>query len=346
MSGGDLSLNTQGNLRPLTPREAVQEYLDAEKRASSTDDSYHDRCMRFVRWCEDHGILNLNDLTGRQLNEFKKHRQQYCNDTSLSNELGTIKKLLEHAIALEGVEPHIPSKLEILKPKSNVKRDRNSEMLPPERAKEILQYLDKYHRASRDHVIMVLLWYTGCRLGGLRALDLDDYDPDADALEWRHRPETETPLKNKDDSERDVGLDPDVSAIVEEYIEYKRIDNVDDHGREPLITTQQGRIAKNTIRTTTYRLTLPCLTNECPHDEEIGSCQYTQHGHRSKCPSSRSPHRIRTGAITWMRECGMHPADVAERVDATPETIRHHYEFSDPRKRMEQRRKQLDKLQL
>lgn len=345
---GDLSLETQGDLRPLTPRHAVSRFLESRQTdsTSETQRSYRDRCMRFARWCEGQGLLNLNQLTGRHLNEYLSHRQETCNQTTLNNEFGTLAKLFEYCVAIEGVEPHLPDKTHLLKPNTNKERDSNSEMLPADRAKEILAYLDKYHRASRDHVIIALLWHTGCRLGGLHALDLDDYDADADALTWRHRPETETPLKNKANSERDVGLDSDISTVVDEYIRHKRIDNVDDHGREPLITTRQGRIAKNTIRTTTYRLTLPCLTNECPHDEDIDSCQYTEHGHRSKCPSSRSPHRIRTGSITWMRDCGMQPADVAERVDATPETIRHHYDHSDPRKRMEQRRKQLDKLQL
>lgn len=348
MSEDYLSLNTQGDLRPLTPRDGVGRFLQSRQTDSTSETlrSYRDRCMRFVRWCEGQELLNLNQLTGRHLNEYLSHRKETCNQTTLNNEFGTLAKLFEYCVAIEGVEPHLPDKTHLLKPNSNKERDSNSEKLPSDRAKEILRYLDKYHRASRDHVIMAILWYTGCRLGGLHALDLDDYDAEADAITWRHRPETDTPLKNKANSERDVGLDPDVSTLIEEYIEIKRIDNVDDHGREPLITTQQGRIAKSTIRSTTYRLTLPCLTNECPYDEEINSCQYTVHGHHSKCDSSRSPHRIRTGSITWMRECGMQPADVAERVDATPETIRHHYDHSDPRKRMEQRRKQLDKLQL
>jgi hypothetical protein len=47
-----------------------------------------------------------------------------------------------------------------------------------------------------------------------------------------------------------------------------------------------------------------------------------------------------------MRECGMPVGDVAERVDATPETIRTHYDESNPRERMKKRRKQLTNLQL
>lgn len=32
-----------------------------------------------------------------------------------------------------------------------------------------------------------VLWHTGCRLGGIIALDLEDYDREANFLEFRHR---------------------------------------------------------------------------------------------------------------------------------------------------------------
>jgi hypothetical protein len=38
----------------------------------------------------------------------------------------------------------------------------------------ISNYLGKYHDASQDHLVLLLLWRLGCRTGGLRALDLDD----------------------------------------------------------------------------------------------------------------------------------------------------------------------------
>jgi len=46
-----------------------------------------------------------------------------------------------------------------------------------------------------------------------------------------------------------------------------------------------------------------------------------------------------------MREQGISDEDVAERVDATPETVRQHYDFSAEMKRLENRRSQCEDLQ-
>ena len=42
------------------------------------------------------------------------------------------------------------------------------------------------------------------RMSGLRSLDLGGFDEGQPALELRHRPDTGTPLKNKEKGERDV----------------------------------------------------------------------------------------------------------------------------------------------
>ncbi|MDB9264438.1 hypothetical protein PN424_17595, partial [Halorubrum ezzemoulense] len=43
------------------------------------------------------------------------------------------------------------------------------------------------------------------------------------------------------------------------------------------------------------------------HNTQVVDCEYTEFKHASKCPSSRSPHRIRTGAVTWMLNAGIPP---------------------------------------
>jgi len=49
-----------------------------------------------------------------------------------------------------------------------------------------------------------VVWKTGMRMSGLRSLDLGGFDEGQPALELRHRPDTGTPLKNKEKGERDV----------------------------------------------------------------------------------------------------------------------------------------------
>ena len=66
----------------------------------------------------------------------------------------------------------------------------------------------------------------------------------------------------------------------------------------------------------------------------------------SKCPSSASPHDIRSAAIMRMLDSDIPPGNVAERVNATQEVISQHYDQREKdrilRQRMEQRRSHFD----
>ncbi|GAA0305564.1 tyrosine-type recombinase/integrase [Halarchaeum salinum] len=336
------------DLKRMTPRMAMDRYVDRRAAADNTSDAtvstYRRRLGTFVEWCEERGLMNVNDVDGRVLDDYWQFRRESLNDVSMKNEFGTLKKLFEYAVAIEAAEPDIPEKIALLKPTLSKTQRSNDEKIEPEQAQAILDWLAKFHYASRDHVMFALLWHTGCRTGGLRALDLDDVHADEQFVEFRHRPAEETPLKNEFDGERDVALSDEVARVVGDYIEENRKMVVDDYGREPFLTTERGRAAGNTIQRRTYALTQPCTVGGCPHDRDPDDCEWRVHGRESKCPSSLSPHRIRTGAISYMRECGMSISAVSDRVDATPETIRTHYDRSDPRRTMESRRAEVSKL--
>lgn len=62
------------------------------------------------------------------------------------------------------------------------------DLLTRDEATEMLDFLRKYEYASNRHVTLLLLWKTGMRLSGLRALDLRDFDEGRPVLGLRHRP--------------------------------------------------------------------------------------------------------------------------------------------------------------
>lgn len=99
-----------------------------------------------------------------------------------------------------------------------------------------------------------------------------------------------------------------------------------------------NRPETGTIRDWMYMATVPCLHSPCPHDRDPETCEYTSYQHASGCPSSRSPHHVRTGAITWMRNRGIPAEIVAERVNASVETIEQHYDKEEPIAKMIERR--------
>jgi hypothetical protein len=94
-----------------------------------------------------------------------------------------------------------------------------------------------------------------------------------------------------------------------------------------------------------YLATVPCLHSECPHGNDPETCEFLEYSKASQCPSSRSPHQVRTGAITWMRNRGVPVDVVAARANASVSMIEKHYDKPDYIEEMEKRRRPfLDKL--
>ncbi|WP_313692343.1 hypothetical protein [Halorarum halobium] len=78
-----------------------------------------------------------------------------------------------------------------------------------------------YEYATAQHVCWLILAETGMRMGAARALDVEDYQPDADTphLRIRHRPDTDTPIKNGQSGERKVAISPEATDVVDDYLE-------------------------------------------------------------------------------------------------------------------------------
>jgi len=173
-------------------------------------------------------------------------------------------------------------------------------MLDPEQAEQVLDHLRKYEYASRPHMALALMWHTMMRVGAVHALDCEDYDSSDQSLQLVHRPETGTPLENGEDGERFVAVSGEVSTLLDDWLADRRPAVTDDTGREPLVTTPQGRAHRTTLRGDCYRFTRPCVpTEECPHDRAIEECSATEYDAASECPSSVSPHALRRGGITY-----------------------------------------------
>lgn len=340
-------LNRGRETRPMTPRDAMEAFLTKRESDSTSETlySYRRRLRIFCGWCEQEAeLLNLNDLRGRHLQEYWEWRRPDLGSTAMKNEFGTLKKFLEFGVAVEAVEPFLPDVAQQLKPQLSKGEEASSVRLDADLAEEVLAHLEKFEYATRNHVIMLLAWSTAARISGLRALDVDDVHDDLGSLAFEHRPDTGTGLKNKKKSSRHNSLTDHELEVINDYLQVHRTEAVDDHGRRPLLSTAQGRISKSYLRMCIYGLTQPCHSGGCPHDRETSDCEALDHGRESLCPTSVSPHAVRTGAITRMRDEGVPIHIVAERVDATTETLRAHYDYSDDENRMKHRRDVFDRL--
>jgi integrase len=238
------------------------------------------------------------------------------------------------------VEPGLREK--VLIPSVSDSEEAKDVHIEPERAERILEHLNQFEYASRNHVILAILWHTGIRLGTLRALDVDDFDREEPCLEVRHRPESETPLKNREAAERSIAVGDHYRTVIEDYIEHNRHDVTDDYGRVPLITSDHGRLTGTAIRTVVYRLTQPCRYAECPHDKEPESCEFTNYAKVSECPSSLSPHAIRRGSITVHLREGTPGEVVSDRMNVSAAVLDQHYDERTEREKMRVRRDLLE----
>lgn len=331
----------------LTVQEAAQRWLD-RKRGTTTDASIstlYYRLKQFWEWCEANDIESMADLSPWTIEEYEAARRSEIKLLSLNKQFGDLENWLEWCAGRGLVDDDI---VDAVDPPSVPKQQKSSDIkLSDDDALPQLAYYrahDDYY-ASRRHIVLELLWHIGCRMGGLRALDLQDYDhiegPDGEKLHYvyfRHRPESGTPLKNKHDGERPVWLSSRIAGLLDDYLQEMRHHTRDDYGRRPLITTSVGRASRNTIRVDCYYATAPCHRGPCPHDKPEQACEYYSNAAISKCPSTRSPHQIRTGSITWQLDQGVSMTTVSERSNVSVDVIEEHYDKPDPMKALRKRR--------
>jgi len=326
----------------MSPRQSKERYLRRRRadRTESSIQSYHGRLKLFVEWCEAVGITEVGDLRPYDINEYYDIRSADVAATSVENEMYTLRDFCRFLERLGANDRDLADKV----PFPDVDRaERSSDTkLHQDQALALIDYHRENDKAyaSRQHAFLELAWFTGARIGGLRTLDLRDVYREDNYVEFRHRPETDTPLKNKYRGERPVAVPQATMKVVSEYIQTHRYDVRDEHGRQPLLASAQGRPTANTLRTVCYRATLPCSRGVCPHGKDIPDCQWTNRDHASKCPSSRSPHHIRTGSITWQLNRGVPQNVVSERCNT--DQIEQFYDKPDEDERWRRYRNQME----
>jgi integrase len=259
------------SLESISPERALSLYLDDKGRdcQQATIDAHRSRLRFLIRWCEDNGINNLNDLTARDLHEFRVWRRQDLNTVSEKTQMDTLRVFIRWCESIGAVTPNLYRKVD--SPDLEAGENARETVLHADRGREILTYLEQYEYATIDHVCWLTLAETGMRLGGARALDIRDFHPDAETSHFdvRHRPEADTPIKNKSRGERRIAVSAEACKIIEDYLQHQRPDVEDEYGREPLLATSHGRVARSTIRTYIYRWSRPCVRDtECPHDRD------------------------------------------------------------------------------
>ncbi|SNR43248.1 tyrosine-type recombinase/integrase [Halorubrum vacuolatum] len=335
------------SLEPIDPEHALELYLaDRENSVSqATIYSHRSRLGHFVRWCNDAEITNLNELSGRQLHEFRMWRRMEggLSPASEKTQMDTLRVFVKWLESIDAVELDLHTK--VLSPTLSGNDNVRDDMLDTDRAEQVLSHLNKYEYASRPHVALTLMWHTMMRVGEIHGLDCGDYDSVKQSLQVVHRPESETTLKNQKRGERLVALSDEVCELLDDWLEHTRPAVTDEHGRKPLISTPEGRAHTTTLRGDCYRYTRPCeVSRECPHGRDLDECDATSYDSASACPSAVSPHAVRRGGITHALQNGWPMKAVGDRANVSEKVLSVHYDSRTEEEKMEQRRDYLDDL--
>jgi integrase len=282
----------------------------------------------------------MNTLSGRDLQRYKTWRRDDgdLKPISLEGQLDALRIFIRWCGSIDAVEQDLHEKFEALMPKLDNTDEQAESILETEQAEALIEYQRKFEYASRPHVIVEILWHTGIRLGTLHALDIDDYDEENERLIIRHRPESGTPLKNGKEGERIIALNPDVCRVIEDWRDDRRHEVEDDNGREPLLTSRNGRMNRSSIRDAVYTVTRPCYHADCPKGRDPDDCEAAEYGGYSKCPVNVSPHDIRRGSITHFLTEDIPEKVVSDRMNVGHDVLNKHYDKRDEEVKVEQRR--------
>ncbi|MDL0128513.1 tyrosine-type recombinase/integrase [Halobacterium salinarum] len=341
-----------GPERDVPIAEAVSEFCEYKSTeiVESTRKEYENKLGYFEEFCEKNSIDVLSDLEPRDIVQFRiwrrtesHSRESPLSEKTMSDEMYRFKSFLRY---MERVDAAASGLHEGIEPPSGGDAVRDID-IKDERVQRILTYLNDFEYATVAHVIWAVYANSGCRPGGLHSLDrgdvhLDDENP---YIEFRHRP-PETSLKNQEEGERQVYIDEKVAQIIGDYIREVRAEVTTDSGREPLLTSDEGRLSKSTMRKHIYAWSRPCEVGAgCPHDRNPSSCEATRsRSVASRCPSSRPPYALRHGYLTQKRRDGAPLPILSGRCDVSEEVIRKHYDERTEEEKRELRQEHLTKL--
>jgi len=332
-------IDADNTLDCLAPQRVLELYLEERETdlAATTRRSHRYTIETFVEYCADNDITVLSDVDGRDLHDYRMERRDDVSGNTLRSQLGTVRVFMRFAESIEAARKGIAERIRL----PEVERESRETRVTESVATEALDHLSRFKYAGREHAVFRLLWKTAIRVGTARSFDVKDFDEEEQLLSVTHRPDSATPLKNAERAERMLVLDDETTDVIADYIAHNRVELTDGDDREPLFTTNHGRVGISTLRRAIYRWTRPCEHGEgCPHDRDLNKCTARQRVQKAaECPSTRSPHDVRRGAISHYLNDDTPVKAISDRADVSEKVLDQHYDARSETEKADARRK-------
>lgn len=307
--------------------------------AQSSVETYRYGINSFKTWMDGEGYT-LQDLDAWTVGEYwtwLRDENDYSESTLESYTKATrafLKFGGEKNVVQEGLHEHVEN---YHASKEGRQWDQEVDV---ERIDEIVEFLERAYPTERNPLIFRLLAKTGLRRSGLRALDVKDVKYEGGPrLYVRSRENTK--LKGRKNHNRIINISQDLYNDLQAYVEDRRIDVVDEYGRNPLFTTKNGRVSIGLIVDTVHYYSSPHISGagECQPECEVGP---NPNKHETKkCNKSFSPHTLKKYHVTKLRNRGIGFESIGERVATNPDTLRVHYDESKQKQQADRRKETL-----
>jgi site-specific recombinase XerD len=311
-------------------RKARRDWLSTKRNnlKAATVRSYENISGDFVDYVESNDIEAVEGINGYLIEQWKLKRKNEDNvsPATLKNNLKHIRVFIRWCESTELIEHGLADKIQI--PSISEEQERSNEIVEPEQIQSILSHLELYEYGTRFHAITALLWHTGIRISAAVSLDLEDFEPRVNTIKVRNRRATGTSLKNGNKSERNITISDEIVDVLNDYIEGRRISVDDEYNREPLFTTERGRVDRQVVYKNFIGISRPCVyANDCPHGRDIEECKAARLKREAyDCPSSGALHPIRRGSITYHLNQDWPIEKVSERCDVSVSVLQKHYD--------------------
>lgn len=315
---------------------------DPETTAEDTAELYHAKRCRdgiserhknnlifeiapFILSLKQQGVDDLLDAEPRNVLRFAAEQGEKNANTTLSTRMRTVRLFCEWGEAQDMVDEDLSESVDKAVPETDDDDWVRESGITPDRVLSLLEELSKDREmyAGRPHVVLMLAFRVGLRLGAMRALCIRDWNPDELQLYVKHRPEIGCPLKNKKKSTRIVNISAETGAVLQDWIYTRRPecepDEYDGEKYQPLISSMYGRVAKSTMRRDVYGVT---CCGECETDDGRPLPVVQE---ANDCPESVPPHSIRKASASWLLDAGTDKRLVADRIDNSPEVLEKWY---------------------
>lgn len=166
----------------LSISEAIELYIRRKRPDwnGGTERTYRRNLELFVEYAAENELDELDTLSRWDVGGFTDWllEQDYAAATVASRQK-TVRTWLKYLESQGLVEHGLHTAIETLR--LDDEEETSDQQLAPEDAQELLAfYRDSAEwRGTRRHAILEVLWHVGCRMAGLRALDLGDYDAES-----------------------------------------------------------------------------------------------------------------------------------------------------------------------